>query len=53
MVTGDDGAPGAAGWTRKGQATRDRIVAAAAKLMFEQGVAGTTTEDVRAAGPMG
>ena len=49
MVTGDDGAPGAAGWTRKGQATRDRIVAAAAKLMFEQGVAGTTTEDVRAA----
>ena len=37
------------GWTRKGQATRDRIVAAAAGLMFERGVAGTTTEDVRAA----
>jgi TetR/AcrR family transcriptional regulator, transcriptional repressor for nem operon len=37
--------------TRKGQATRDRIVAAAAGLMFERGVAGTTTEDVqRAAG---
>src|SRR2546423_13982042 len=49
MVTGDDGAPGAGGWTRKGEATRARIVAAAAKLMFEQGVAGTTTEDVRAA----
>ena len=39
----------AAGSTRKGQATRDRIVAAAAGLMFERGVAGTTTEDVRAA----
>jgi len=43
-----EGASRAAGWTRKGQATRDRIVAAAAKLMFEKGVAGTTTEDVRA-----
>ncbi|WP_327287855.1 TetR/AcrR family transcriptional regulator [Streptomyces sp. NBC_01198] len=37
--------------TAKGQATRDRIVAAAAKLMFERGVAGTSTEDVlKAAG---
>jgi TetR/AcrR family transcriptional regulator, transcriptional repressor for nem operon len=37
--------------TRKGQATRDRIVAAAAALMFENGVAGTRTDDVqRAAG---
>jgi TetR/AcrR family transcriptional repressor of nem operon len=35
--------------TRKGQATRDRIVAAAAGLMFHQGVAGTTTEQVQAA----
>jgi TetR/AcrR family transcriptional regulator, transcriptional repressor for nem operon len=35
--------------TRKGQATRDRIVAAAAGLMFRQGVAGTTTEQVQAA----
>ncbi|WP_200902694.1 TetR/AcrR family transcriptional regulator [Mycobacterium sp. EPa45] len=35
--------------TRKGEATRDRIVAAAAALMYEQGVAGTSTEDVRAA----
>ena len=35
--------------TRKGQATRDRIVEAAADLMFRQGVAGTTTEQVQAA----
>ncbi len=32
--------------TRKGQATRARIVAAAAGLMFGRGVAGTSTEDV-------
>ncbi|MCW2858701.1 MAG: TetR family transcriptional regulator [Actinoallomurus sp.] len=37
--------------TRKGRATRDRIVAAASELMFLRGVAGTTTDDVqRAAG---
>jgi AcrR family transcriptional regulator len=37
--------------TAKGQATRDRIVDIAAGLMFERGVAGTSTEDVqRAAG---
>ncbi|MGW0520372.1 TetR/AcrR family transcriptional regulator [Crossiella sp. NPDC003009] len=35
--------------TAKGRATRERIVAAAAQLMFERGVAGTSTEDVRAA----
>ena len=35
--------------TRKGQATRDRIVEAAAGLMFRQGVAGTTTEQVQSA----
>lgn len=35
--------------TRKGQATRDRIVAAAAVLMYENGVAGTSTEDVQVA----
>ncbi|GAA4858317.1 TetR/AcrR family transcriptional regulator [Pseudonocardia benzenivorans] len=35
--------------TRKGRATRQRIVEAAAQLMFERGVAGTSTEDVRAA----
>jgi TetR/AcrR family transcriptional regulator, transcriptional repressor for nem operon len=41
--------PAAPRLTRKGRATRDRIVAAAADLMFERGVAGTSTEDVRAA----
>jgi AcrR family transcriptional regulator len=35
--------------TRKGQATRDRIVAAAAGRMFDRGVAGTSLEDVQAA----
>ena len=35
--------------TRKGQETRQRIVDAAAALIFEQGVAHTTVEDVRAA----
>ncbi|HJP80433.1 MAG TPA: TetR/AcrR family transcriptional regulator [Pseudonocardiaceae bacterium] len=35
--------------TRKGQATRDRIVAAAAELMFARGVAGTSTDDVQTA----
>ncbi len=35
--------------TVKGRATRDRIVAAAAALMYERGVAGTSTEDVQAA----
>lgn len=35
--------------TQKGQATRERIVVAAAALMYEKGVAGTSTEDVRAA----
>jgi AcrR family transcriptional regulator len=35
--------------TRKGQETRGRIVAAAAGLMFEGGVAGTSMEDVKEA----
>ncbi len=35
--------------TRRGRATRQRIVAAAAELMFEHGVAETTLEDIRAA----
>lgn len=35
--------------TRKGQATRNRIVAAAAGLMYQQGAAGTSTEDLQAA----
>lgn len=33
--------------TRKGLATRARIVAAAAQLMFERGIANTSIEDVR------
>ena len=40
--------------TRKGQATRERIVAAATELIAQQGVAGTSTEQVRdAAGVSG
>jgi TetR/AcrR family transcriptional regulator, transcriptional repressor for nem operon len=35
--------------TAKGSQTRQRIIVAAAELMFEQGVAGTTTEQVRVA----
>jgi AcrR family transcriptional regulator len=35
--------------TRKGRATRSRIVAAASELMFLRGVAGTSTDDVRQA----
>jgi AcrR family transcriptional regulator len=35
--------------TSKGQATRSRIVAAAAQLMYERGVTEATLEDVRAA----
>jgi TetR/AcrR family transcriptional regulator, transcriptional repressor for nem operon len=35
--------------TRKGQATRERIVAAATDLIAERGVAGTSNEDVRRA----
>ena len=33
--------------TKKGKETRGRIIATAAKLMFENGVAGTTVEDVQ------
>ncbi|MED1205283.1 TetR/AcrR family transcriptional regulator [Heyndrickxia acidicola] len=33
--------------TKKGEETRTRIVTAEAKLMFEQGVAGTRVEDVQ------
>src|SRR6185437_16791702 len=35
--------------TRKGKATRARIVAAAAQLIYEQGVGAATLEEVRAA----
>ncbi len=34
-------------FTPKGRATRERIVEAAARLIHERGVAGTTTEEVR------
>jgi AcrR family transcriptional regulator len=34
--------------TRKGRATRERVVDAAAELVFEHGVANTTLDDVRA-----
>src|SRR5580700_2180936 len=34
--------------TRRGRETRERIVAAAAELIFERGVAETTLEDIRA-----
>jgi len=43
------GDPRSAGSTPKGRATRARIVATAADLMFARGVAGTTTDQVRAA----
>src|SRR5258708_17133545 len=35
--------------TKKGRATRDRVLDAATTLIFERGVAGTTLDDVRAA----
>jgi TetR/AcrR family transcriptional regulator, transcriptional repressor for nem operon len=35
--------------TRRGRETRQRIISAAAELMFEHGVAETTLEDIRAA----
>ena len=35
--------------TKKGRATRDRIVDSATMLIFERGVAGTSLDDVRAA----
>jgi TetR/AcrR family transcriptional regulator, transcriptional repressor for nem operon len=40
----DDGEPR---FTRKGQATRARIIDVAARLMFERGVANTSIEEVR------
>jgi len=39
--------------TSKGRAPRERIVAAAAALTDERGVAGTSTEGVRAAAGVG
>ena len=40
-------------FTRKGLATRARIVSAAARLMFEHGVANTSVEEVRLLGLSG
>jgi TetR/AcrR family transcriptional repressor of nem operon len=42
-------APAPRGLTRKGQQTRQRIIDAAAGLIFDRGVTHTTIEDVRAA----
>jgi TetR/AcrR family transcriptional regulator, transcriptional repressor for nem operon len=42
-------APAPRALTRKGQQTRQRIIGAAAELIFDHGVAHTTIEDVRAA----
>ena len=51
MATNTDASTetGAARLTRKGAETRERIVAAAAELIFERGVAGTGVEDVKEA----
>jgi len=49
MAENDAGAGAARPLTRRGRETRQRIVAAAAELMFENGVAETTLEDIRAA----
>jgi len=49
LMASDPGARRAeGGLTRKGTRTRQRIVAAAAGLILQQGVAGTTLDDVRA-----
>ncbi len=49
MVTETESPSPATKLTPKGERTRSRIVAAAAELMFERGVADTTTEDVKEA----
>src|ERR1700759_4731998 len=49
MTVNQERATGERHLTRRGQQTRQRIVAAAAELMFENGVAETTLEDIRAA----
>jgi AcrR family transcriptional regulator len=48
-VTEQETVPGSRRLTRRGRETRERIVAAAAELMFDHGVAETTLEDIRAA----
>jgi TetR/AcrR family transcriptional regulator, transcriptional repressor for nem operon len=49
MAVNEAGASDGRLLTRRGRETRQRIVAAAAELMFENGVAETTLEDIRAA----
>jgi AcrR family transcriptional regulator len=49
MTAKEAGAAAGRPLTRRGRETRQRIVAAAAELMFENGVAETTLEDIRAA----
>lgn len=49
MAANEAGAPDGRPLTRRGRETRQRIVTAAAELMFENGVAETTLEDIRAA----
>src|SRR5882757_1326170 len=48
-MTGHDPLAPGSRLTRKGQATRARLVAAASGLVYERGVAGTSTDDVQAA----
>jgi TetR/AcrR family transcriptional regulator, transcriptional repressor for nem operon len=49
VAENDAGASPGRPLTRRGRETRQRIVAAAAELMFDNGVAETTLEDIRAA----
>src|SRR6202011_3342768 len=49
MSDHETGAPAGRPLTRRGRETRQRIVAAASELMFDNGVAETTLEDIRAA----
>jgi TetR/AcrR family transcriptional repressor of nem operon len=49
MAVNESGAPDGRPLTRRGRETRQRIVAAAAELMFDNGVAETTLEEIRAA----
>jgi TetR/AcrR family transcriptional repressor of nem operon len=49
MAVDESGAPDGRPLTRRGRETRQRIVAAAAELMFDNGVAETTLEGIRAA----
>src|ERR1700722_3963343 len=49
MAVDESGAPDGRPLTRRGREARQRIAAAAAGLMFDNGVAETTLEDIRAA----